>query len=438
MNKLYTLLLAFGIPVLLPAQGKSSENLVVTDPAESTSSQIEIQGTHSDASSRGIRTKGDLNFYFIEPEFDHDSPTRKSGNFAPGATSESIESVDVLNSPLADIFPWFSNDGLRLYSTQTLTPGVDTSSKNLLLMASRESEDDRFESSQIIEVPAIAKRWISVFLTTDEKTAYFAASGVGKIWKSTRSSLSEGFTNTEEIFLNGMVYSFSAYQISVSDDGQTLIATEGESELLRGHFIFKQVRENTYEISRALPVLENFATQSGQLTKDGEHFVFEVKEIQDDGELSDETRILVYKLDSDRPQFEELFIRSSFPTGKSDMQMPSMSGSGDLAIATFHDNWISNDIALIRMSGPQVGIEEQPYQTFSLFPVPASDQMTFKSSMSASASLSILSSDGRLVQKASMNGTQSQINVENLNSGQYTLRYETQNGRTEFFPFIKL
>ena len=84
---------------------------------------------------------------------------------------------------------------------------------------------------------------------------------------------------------------------------------------------------------------------------------------------------------------------------------------------------------------PTAGIEDQDFTTLNMYPNPAIDILNI-SAQSTINNIEIYNVLGQTVMRMSVEDTSAEINVSNLNSGIYLIKYEINN-RTSTKKFVK-
>jgi len=95
------------------------------------------------------------------------------------------------------------------------------------------------------------------------------------------------------------------------------------------------------------------------------------------------------------------------------------------AVKEFHDN--DSDVPC---EGWWWGIDELQIADFSVYPNPASNQLTIENGLELEMQISIMNIEGKIIYTNEFSGTSSTIDVSNLNAGIYLVQIFTESGNT--------
>lgn len=168
---------------------------------------------------------------------------------------DDVWELDELNvSTEADSYPYLTNDGLRLYYTNS------EGGTNNLYFTSRPDLDTDFEPKQLLD-NTVFSGVTSCWFTEDELTVYFSSGN--DLYRSERATLSSPFSPSVQITLTGPLNSFIG-SVTLTPSGDELYLYT-VTNLSRYTF----TSANTYTFDSNVDIPLGFEPGGAQLSKDG-------------------------------------------------------------------------------------------------------------------------------------------------------------------------
>jgi uncharacterized repeat protein (TIGR02543 family) len=252
---------------------------------------------------------------------------------------DSIRQLNEINS--SDYtYPWISDDGLRLYYTQS---HWDRESIGELYYAERGNVSENF--SKFSKLPFYSfSNPLSCWLTNDELNIFYFNSNTawGKLYFASRNSRNDSFGSSTEIELNWEMFGWTELisPCFTRDLQQLFLLSHEYGECLGGVHcydkkqikVFKKTNSNEYTLVDTLKIPNGYSLNSssgGMLTTDGLRYYVSLKN-------ADGIKLYYYKRNTISEKFKELYsVENDLLKG---IENPSISNSGNYLVFNKYEN----------------------------------------------------------------------------------------------------
>lgn len=207
----------------------------------------------------------------------------------------SIEIKELNNSDEADCYPFITEDGLRLYYTNS--EEIDH-----IVFSKRKSLNDAFEKPQKVKLEGNDSDVLSCWLTADELSIFYVVrkSNFGAsttLMRGTRNSVKEDFKEFTKIELKGKI-SGNLFGPSLTPDlGELYFYNSADNQRI---LKFKKLSSDSYELVESLPIQDGLDVSPGQLSKDGLKYYFAARTNENFSQMA------YYERKSLNDKFEEI------------------------------------------------------------------------------------------------------------------------------------
>lgn len=351
-------------------------------------------------------------------------PSHTSSFTSDNCIWSDIRALNEINTADADVYPWLSPDGLRLYFTQD-------QGNIVLLMASRTSVDSLFGNVQPLSFNMPGLDYVSCWLTNDELEIFLTTSSIGytDFYYANRSSINSPFSTPTQMQINGISPSFYSGPSLTQDKSQLFLYKGSGTDSI---YVFTQTGPLTYDFSERLPIGD---TGAGQLSKDGLKYYIGVN-VPTTGELYVSSRD---SLAGSFTSFTPLMGTINTPLWE---LTPTLNGSGDIMVfATSSNNqWNGNDLYIAKGHCTPVSIEEVDKSDTELviYPNPTTGALTIKHARQGAEQLHIYDLHGRLMLAQSLERQESEVTIDmnGMEKGMYFCQIIMASGQHKMAKII--
>lgn len=320
---------------------------------------------------------------------------------------DTIRALTEINTEFADAYPYISPDGLRLYFSQGQTSD--------LYYVSRNSIYELFSNKELLSYN-FPYGSFSCWLTNDELEIFYTSFLGGSIDYSTRSSISDPFSDPVSINLIGIIEDFISGP-SLTPDKQELYlfnSTGNSTYILK----FIESGSLTYTLLDTLDIPSGLNPGPGQLSKDGLKFFVNLCNDSDTAKLYQFSR---NDLNStfDNPTVLDNNINN--PDYFRQIQ-PSISADENILVWVRNNNgeWDGNDLYIAYGLSTSISKNIQAID-LNINPNPAKCRINIDGEFLENATLSIHSIIGELMLQKELSSSQNEIDIHSLSKGIYII-----------------
>ncbi len=297
----------------------------------------------------------------------------KSAKSLDSMTFTSVRALDEINvNNQANNYPWISNDGLRLYYTQSGT-------NYRVYSASRKDIYSGFSDIKVLNINQSAKDIYSICLSSDELEAYFvmfdsSVNRYPKLYYAKRSSISNDFSAPVNVYIadpNKTIQGIQSPSLS-KDKSKIYIFNSHSKNSIQSIYILSRIDSVHFSVSDSIPspVFTSgiaYSARPGQLSRDDDKYVLGVVDLSEGGQ-----QIYFYSRANSKVKFtgslHKLTIQD--PITYYDYFQPTLSAGNDVLVFVSNTSGIAQGNRLYIAINQTTGIKEINKQIFLTAPSP--------------------------------------------------------------------
>jgi len=313
---------------------------------------------------------------------------------------DSVRALTEINDTVhGNAYPWISADGLRLYYTSRTDTGTF-----IIKFTQRANTNSFFVTPTILSISV--PNTLSCWLSSDELDIYL--SGIANLYYAHRDSISLPFSTAIKISLLGC-FPYPISNVSLNSEQDELFLCSGGV----GIFDFSRSSDTSFNYIGMLQTPSEYGFDPGQLSKDDLTIFISAYHLPYNKDfLTQMTRISPSDT-FDTSTFQQIQGINDFSVWNC---LPSMSDSLNWVVFVRSNGTWEGDDLFIAHRGVTTSVFNPGYPRIisSAFPNPTSDYLfiKYKTSSTAPITLSILSSEGKIIDENVVSSSSQQIKID--------------------------